>query len=132
MLAQSPFYKEMKHSRRLWGERHMFLAVAVAYIRRRRREQGLWTHVIPVAAQKNFMHNCTMATARLEVSPINNHFKMSAATQKSFSYIFICEANKNIDQAKDVRTKSEKPSAFEMVSMKVQAKLHYINLSSGA
>ena len=29
--------------------------------------------------------------------------KMSAAVCKTFSYIFICEANKNIDQAKDVR-----------------------------
>ena len=45
----------------------------------------------------------------------------SSAEQKSFSYIFICEANKNIDQAKDVRTKSEKTSAFEMVSTEVQA-----------
>ena len=33
-------------------------------------------------------HNCTMATARLEVSPINNHFKMSAAVRHSFSSIF--------------------------------------------
>ena len=35
----------------------------------------------------------------------------SSAEQKSFSYIFIYEANKNIDQAKDVRTKSEKADA---------------------
>ena len=77
-------------------------------------------------------HNCTMATARLEVSPINNHFKMSSAARKTFSSIFICEANKNRDSAKDVRTKSEKTSAFEMVSAKVQAKLHFLKLSNGA
>ena len=30
-------------------------------------------------------------------------FKMSAAERKTFSSIFICEANKNRDSAKDVR-----------------------------
>ena len=50
----------------------------------------------------------------------------------SFSYIFIGEANKNIDSAKDVRTKSEKTSAFEMVSTEVRAKLHFLKLSYGA
>ena len=32
--------------------------------------------------------------------------KMSVAVRYPFSYIFICEANKNIDQAKDVRAQA--------------------------
>ena len=80
---------------------------------------------------------------------------MSSAARKTFSYIFIGEADKNIDSAKDVRTKPEKAdaphlhllaahscrrrhrtflsqvvtSAFEMVSAKVQAILCLIMLS---
>ena len=53
------------------------------------------------------------------------------AKHNPFSYIFIGEANKNIDQAKDVRTKSEKTSAFEMVSTKAQAKLHFCSFPIG-
>ena len=34
-------------------------------------------------------------------------FKMSAAERKTFSSIFICEANKNRDSAKDVRRSRE-------------------------
>ena len=36
---------------------------------------------------------------------------MSSAARKTFSYIFIGEADKNIDSAKDVRTKPEKADA---------------------
>ena len=35
---------KMKRSRRLWGERLTFSAVAVMFRQRRRREQGAWTH----------------------------------------------------------------------------------------
>ena len=38
--------------------------------------------------------------------PAANAFKMSSAARKPFSYIFIGEANKNIDQAKDVRAQA--------------------------
>ena len=56
---------------------------------------------------------------------------MSAAGQHSFSSIFNGVAIKNRNQAKDVRTKSEKTSAFEMVSTKVTAKPYFIKLTCG-
>ena len=62
-----------------------------------------------------------MPDGAARVIPQKNFFIMSAVARKPFSYIFIGEANKNIDQAKDVRTKSEKTSAFEMVSTEVLA-----------
>ena len=40
---------------------------------------------------------------------------MATAKHNPFSYIFIGEANKNIDPAKEVRATPEEPSAFEMV-----------------
>ena len=49
-------------------------------------------------------HNCTMPDGAARVIPQKNFFIMSAVARKPFSYIFICEANKNIDQAKEVRT----------------------------
>ena len=58
---------------------------------------------------------------------------MSAVELHSFSSIFIGEAIKNRNQAKDVRAvKPEKTSAFEMVSTEVQAKPNFINLPYGA
>ena len=76
---------KMKHSRRLWGDRLTFLAVAMMFRRRRRREQGLGRTLTLHPYQK--AHSVIM----------------SAVARKPFSYIFICEANKNIDQAKEVR-----------------------------
>ena len=77
---------KMKHSRRLWGNRRTFSAVAMMFRRRRQRGRGL-RHTLT-------LHPCQEA----------HSFKMSAAERKSFSYIFIGEANKNIDSAKEVRT----------------------------
>ena len=104
---------KMKHSRRLCGERRTFAAVAASFRRKRRREHGLGR---------------TLTLHPYQKTP---SIIMSAVARKPFSYIFICEANKNIDQAKDVRTKSEKTSAFEMVSAEVQAKPNFIKLSYG-
>ena len=57
---------------------------------------------------------------------------MSAVELHSFSSIFIGEAIKNRNQAKDVRAvKPEKTSAFEMVSAEVPAIFHFIMLSHG-
>ena len=79
---------KMKRSRRLLGEKRTFLAVAILFSRRRRRKQEAWAHVIPVAAQKNFLHNCTMATAEWEYTEEKCFFKKSTAEQHSFSSIF--------------------------------------------
>ena len=50
---------KMKHSRRLWGERRTFLAVAVAFRRIRRREEGLWRALSMPPHRKTFaqLHN---------------------------------------------------------------------------
>ena len=48
----------------------------------------------------------------------------SSAEQKSFSYIFICEANKNIDKAKDVRRKPRNLRRLRWFSRK--SKLNFI------
>ena len=66
----------------------MFSAVAAAYSLIRRRERGLGLRVSLEPYQKA------------------HSVKMSAAVDHSFFYIFIGEANKNIDSAKDVRAQA--------------------------
>ena len=67
---------EMKHSRRLCGDRRTFLAVAASLCQRRQRERGLWR------------------TVSLHPYPKTYYIKMSAAVRKPFSLIFVSKKQK--------------------------------------
>ena len=53
---------KMKHSRRFRGERRTFLAVAMKFRQRRRREQGFGARY-PCRRVEKLKHNCTMSIA---------------------------------------------------------------------
>ena len=94
---------KMKRLRRLCGERRTFAAVAASFRRKRRREEGLG-RTLSMPPHRNTSAQLHNGNRAARVIPQKNFFIMSSVARKPFSYIFICEANKNIDQAKEVRT----------------------------
>ena len=75
---------KMKRSRRFRGERRSFLAVAVVFPLRRRREEGVCSHIISPSLNEGTISNAEVASD--SVSP---HLL-------GLVYIFIGFANKNI------------------------------------
>ena len=72
----------------MWRKTHVFGCSRAALPK---TPEGTWdlSHVIPVAAQKNFMHNCTMATAAWGVYPMKKSFQNVRRDTLVFSLSFI-------------------------------------------
>ena len=78
----------MKHSRRFRGERRTFLAVAMKFRQRRRREQGFGARY-PCRRVEKLKHNCTISTAAWGVYPMKKSFQNVRRDTLVFSLSFI-------------------------------------------
>ena len=81
---------KMKRSRRLWGDRITFLAVAMAYTLRRRREHGLDARFLYIHIKQLILSKFQSLHDNLSphiCMPAANAFKMSTAIRCSFSFL---------------------------------------------
>ena len=87
---------KMKRLRRLWGDRLTFLAVAMLFRQRRRREEGVCSHIISPSLNEGTISNAEVTTCDKNVLCRQRHERVAsrraeALTSLAWSFFYFFE-----------------------------------------